>query len=111
MARRGDAVCPTIDIDFEVYNWLQDQAVPFEDTPNSVLRQIAGLRDVERLKSPNAHSKTAWKISFHKRISVRRPPPNTGAQLIKNWETPIKQLSSRGWTKSRTLDGKLDKVE
>ena len=34
---------PTIRIDEEVYAWLQQNARPFEDTPNSVLRRIAGL--------------------------------------------------------------------
>lgn len=37
-------MAPTIRVDEEVYAWLQKQATkPFEDTPNSVLRQIAGL--------------------------------------------------------------------
>jgi hypothetical protein len=31
----------TIEIDEEVYEWLQSQARPFEDTPNSVLRRLA----------------------------------------------------------------------
>jgi len=34
---------PTIRIDDDVYAWLQGQAKPFEDTPNSVLRRIAEL--------------------------------------------------------------------
>ncbi len=34
---------PTIRIDKDVYAWLKSQAIPFEDTPNSVLRKIAGL--------------------------------------------------------------------
>jgi hypothetical protein len=34
---------PTIRIDAEVYAWLQLNARPFEDTPNSVLRRVAGL--------------------------------------------------------------------
>ena len=34
---------PTIRIDDEVYRWLQSQAIPFEDNPNSVLRRLAGL--------------------------------------------------------------------
>jgi hypothetical protein len=34
---------PTIRIDEEVYSWLQNQARPFEDTPNTVLRRIAKL--------------------------------------------------------------------
>lgn len=38
---------PTIRIDEEVYTWLQRNARPFEDTPNSVLRRVAGL------ESPN----------------------------------------------------------
>ncbi len=36
-------MAPAIRIDDEVYVWLQQQAKPFEDTPNSVLRRIAGL--------------------------------------------------------------------
>jgi Mrr N-terminal domain len=34
---------PTIRIDEQVYEWLQSQGRPFEDTPNSVLRRIANL--------------------------------------------------------------------
>jgi hypothetical protein len=34
---------PTIRIDDNVYSWLQSQAKAFEDTPNSVLRRVAGL--------------------------------------------------------------------
>ena len=34
---------PAIRIDDEVYAWLQSNARPFEDTPNSVLRRLAGL--------------------------------------------------------------------
>jgi hypothetical protein len=32
----------TIRIDNDVYRWLQSQATPFEDSPNSVLRRLAG---------------------------------------------------------------------
>jgi hypothetical protein len=34
---------PTIRIDDDVYTWLKTKAVPFDDTPNSVLRRMAGL--------------------------------------------------------------------
>lgn len=34
---------PVIRIDDDVYAWLQGQARPFDDTPNSVLRRIAKL--------------------------------------------------------------------
>src|SRR5438034_4146985 len=36
-------VSPTIRIDDEVWAWLQEKARPFEDTPHSVLRRVAGL--------------------------------------------------------------------
>lgn len=36
-------MAPTIRIDDEVYFWLQGQARPFDDTPNSVLRRLAKL--------------------------------------------------------------------
>ncbi len=34
---------PTIRIDDQVWTWLKGLAQPFEDTPNSVLRRVAGL--------------------------------------------------------------------
>jgi len=33
----------TIKVDGEVYRWIQSLAKPLEDTPNSVLRRVAGL--------------------------------------------------------------------
>ena len=33
----------TIEVDGEVYGWIQSLAKPLEDTPNSVLRRVAGL--------------------------------------------------------------------
>src|SRR5450830_213205 len=41
---------PTIRIDEEVYSWLQTQASPFEDTPNTVLRRIAKLDNLSTPK-------------------------------------------------------------
>jgi len=41
-------MAPTIRIDDEVYGWLQSQARPFEDTPNSVMRRISGLGDAKK---------------------------------------------------------------
>lgn len=41
---------PVIRIDNEVYSWLQKNARPFEDTPNTVLRRIAGL-EIEQPKT------------------------------------------------------------
>jgi hypothetical protein len=42
---------PTIRIDNEVYSWLQKQARPFEDTPNTVLRRIANLDNAVGMES------------------------------------------------------------
>ena len=50
----GDDV-PTIRIDDQVWGWLQSKAKPFEDTPNSVLRRLAGLDGVHQ-PAPGASS-------------------------------------------------------
>lgn len=39
---------PVIRIDDQVWTWLQSQARPFEDTPNSVLRRVAGIEATGR---------------------------------------------------------------
>jgi len=39
-------MAPTIRIDDQVYAWLQQQAKAFEDTPNTVLRRVAGIDNV-----------------------------------------------------------------
>lgn len=57
-------MAPTIRIDDEVYAWLQSQAKPFEDTPNSVLRRISGLEKGGQTK--------AGKITKHSRNSDKR---------------------------------------
>lgn len=44
-------MAPTIRIDDEVYAWLQGQARPFDDTPNSVLRRLAKLEAPAQAKS------------------------------------------------------------
>ncbi len=49
-------MAPTIRIDEDVYAWLQTQASPFEDTPNSVLRRVAGLTSGNSERS-NARTK------------------------------------------------------
>lgn len=41
---------PTIRVDEEVYAWLQKQARPFEDTPNSVLRRIAQFDEMKKVE-------------------------------------------------------------
>ena len=36
-------MAPTVRIDGEVWAWLKGQARPLEDTPNTILRRVAGL--------------------------------------------------------------------
>jgi len=50
-------MAPTIRIDEEVYAWLQTQARPFEDTPNSVLRRVAELTSSNNTKQNTATKK------------------------------------------------------
>jgi len=49
---------PVLRVDDDVWSWLKNQATPFEDTPNSVLRRVAGLdnktRSSETIRSPNS---------------------------------------------------------
>ena len=82
-------MAPTIRIDEAVYAWLQQQARPFEDTPNSVLRRIA------KLDEPAA---------------VRETPASTGAvEQSDHGKTPqqayrepiLKILLARGGQASR----------
>lgn len=46
-------MAPTIRIDNQVYAWLQGQARPFDDTPNSVLRRLAKLDSDARPSRPS----------------------------------------------------------
>jgi Mrr restriction endonuclease-like protein len=41
--RKEEPVTPTIRIDAELYEFLKNQAEPFVDTPNTVLRRLVGL--------------------------------------------------------------------
>lgn len=108
---------PTIRIDDDVYKWLQSQAVPFEDNPNSVLRRLAGLdeKPVQDRSATAAHAyveagkmtsqpglpspaqtrrstQTAEVRTHHNRDRVgRRAPLATGTELIRRWRIPASQ--------------------
>jgi hypothetical protein len=41
-------MAPTIRIDEDVWTWLKGLAKPFEDTPNTVLRRVAGLDEAPK---------------------------------------------------------------
>ncbi len=59
---------PTVRIDEEVWAWLQGMARPFEDTPNSVLRRVAGLDKgkTERIHTENKGSRQIMRITGEK---------------------------------------------
>jgi len=69
---------PTIRVDDDVYAWLQKQARPFEDTPNSVLRRVAGLGStakpelVQATKGAKAMASTAANATASERLSGRK---------------------------------------
>ena len=82
---------PTIRIDDEVYAWLQRQAVPFDDTPNAVLRRLADLdpkRAEIRARRPRMSSALTKST---KRPAGRRSPLATGDELIARWKIPAVQ--------------------
>ena len=96
-AREVDQMAPTVRIDDEVYNWLQEQARPFEDTPNSVLRRVAGLdqsADVPAEKTDQSEGKKDARIGTPgnplplntKRSPFRRPRLLNGRQLNQEWK-------------------------
>jgi hypothetical protein len=59
-------VCPSIDIDDEIFEVLQESAEPFVDTPNTVLRRLLG---VDRGKRPPEQPVTA--------TAIKRAAPGT----------------------------------
>lgn len=90
---------PTIRVDDQVYEWLQSRAIPFHDTPNSVLRRIAGLDDDgeteqprPRDQGPPAPSQTAAQDI---RIDGRRARLAQGKELIARWKIPARQARFR----------------
>ncbi len=72
-------MAPTIRIDDEVYAWLQKHARPFEDTPNSVLRRLAGLDQGEEEVMLEKHPSAAKFGKTSGRLGL------TGRQLNKEW--------------------------
>src|SRR5688500_10740138 len=51
---------PVVPVDDDVWGWLKSHATPFEDTPNSVLRRLAGL-DSAAAASSSAKANTQRK--------------------------------------------------
>jgi hypothetical protein len=82
---------PTIRIDDEVYDWLRGQAVPFDDTPNSVLRRIARLDPPAAERNKDEETGVRSAPPPHGRTPGRRPPLATGEELRSRWKIPVLQ--------------------
>lgn len=91
---------PTIRIDDQVWAWLKQHAQPLEDTPNSVLRRIAKLREESQMSDAPAAERvyrTGTPLvrtaagPYHQRRSPRRVYSGlTGRQLNAEWKVDAK---------------------
>jgi Mrr N-terminal domain len=63
-------VVPTVRVDDEVFSSLQEQATPFVDTPNSVLRRVLGLDEPSRQPGTKSRRATSGELLPH---SAYRP--------------------------------------
>jgi len=63
---------PVIRVDHEVWEWLKNQAQPLEDTPNSVLRRVAGLEGRKARDATRKASVTSAPDSRRSSASGRR---------------------------------------
>ena len=78
---------PTIRIDEQVYEWLQKQANAFEDTPNSVMRRVAGL-ETKNVSGPRSQG-TSHRSKRQRTASGRQLARREGLDVKKayyHWE-------------------------
>ena len=75
---------PVIRIDEEVFAWLQTSAKPLVDTPNSVLRRLAGLDSDEDLKTLDVTAKEGVKNQREQQIRGGDNQMN-GKELNERW--------------------------
>jgi hypothetical protein len=72
----------TISVDDEVYLWLQRNAKPFEDTPNTVLRRLANLSDEASSSATASVTESALDESGEGMVQSY---PLSGSRLNKDW--------------------------
>lgn len=87
-----------IRIDDEIWTWLQQNARPLEDTPNSVLRRIAGLDEPNSQPSREDHANSRPPPSSSR---IRGSPipsrgakerTNSGQRLKEEWKIPARHV-------------------
>lgn len=74
---------PTIRIDDDVYKWLQSQATPFEDNPNSVLRRIKDRLEAQADRSQPEIAADSSQSHPTEKLNAR--------VLIERWRVPVVQ--------------------
>ncbi len=78
---------PTISIDDEVKSWLASHITDFEDTPNSVLRRIAGLE----YSNHSTPTKQITMPSANDRKGSTSPRPIRGSSLARSEGLSVSQ--------------------
>jgi hypothetical protein len=74
---------PAIRVDEQVYSWLQSQAKAFEDSPNSVLRRVAGLDSAPTSSSEIGKPRDSARLP----LDMKRL---TGLRLAKLWGVNVR---------------------
>jgi 5-methylcytosine-specific restriction protein A len=83
---------PVIRVDADVWEWLKTRARPLEDTPNTVLRRIAGLDGPLRGSTSDRQSPSPKKRGRNGRFPTRGQAARTnyGRRLNKEWKVGAK---------------------
>lgn len=95
-------MCPSVEIDDEVWEKLKAQAEPFVDTPNTVLRRVLGLpgRGLPEIQRGAGHRRSSPRdeTSDERRERGRRSRAPVGSLLPESeYELPIlRVLAERG---------------
>ena len=78
---------PVVRVDADVWEWLKRLARPLEDTPNSVLRRVAGLDpDAPTGSLSGSTAKSGPARSKVPTSPVRRERTNSGRELNERWK-------------------------
>ena len=93
---------PVVRVDDEVWNWLKGHATPFEDTPNSVLRRLAGLDKIHDALAGPASQRSAAKsrqgptVTSNDDYVVTKAPDKHGHWWFQVYKRRLAQKARRG---------------